>query len=232
MGPRHRRVVRHRRVLLHLQVVQQVLQHRVQWGPMGTTNLRSSQHFHNLQIDQMADRRQKAQDKPGRNILNRPVAGPRGIPTTLWAILDMGRHQEVLTAVLPHLVEAWALRVLVRTAATPGMVWPAPRGSDLRLVLFQLLRRPPGALIASRGFTRWMITPIGGLSSKSCSASWRRRAPPSHSVQPYRKILSISFVYTCTQRNGADIWSAQNRKPGRTLRLNWALEPLRAARTH
>lgn len=107
---------------------------------MGTTNLRSSQHFHNLQIDQMADRRQKAQDKPGRNILNRPVAGPRGIPTTLWAILDMGRHQEVLTAVLPHLVEAWALRVLVRTAATPGMVWPAPRGSDLRLVLFQHLR--------------------------------------------------------------------------------------------
>ena len=67
-------------------------------------------------------------------------------------------------------------------------------------------RRPPGALTASRGFTRWMITPIGGLSSKSCSASWRRRAPPSHSVQPYRKILSISFVYTCTQRNGADIW--------------------------
>ena len=88
----------------------------------------------------MVDRRQKAQDKQGRNILNRPVAGPRGIPTTLWAILDMGRHQEVLTAVLPHLVEAWALLVLVRTAATPGMVWPAPRGSDLRLVLFQLLR--------------------------------------------------------------------------------------------
>lgn len=73
-------------------------------------------------------------------------------------------------------------------------------------VFFPLHRRPPGALIASRGFTRWMITPIGGLSSKSCSASWRRRAPPSHSVQPYRKILSISFVYTCTQRNGADIW--------------------------
>ena len=107
---------------------------------MGSMNLRSSQHFHNLQIDQMADRRQKAQDKPGRNILNRPVAGPRGIPTTLWAILDMGRHQEVLTAVLPHLVEAWALRVLDRMAATPGMVWPAPRGSDLRLVLFQPLR--------------------------------------------------------------------------------------------
>jgi len=89
----------------------------------------------------MVDRRQKAKDKQGRNILNRPVAGlPRGIPTTLWAILDMGRHQEVLTAVLPHLVEAWALLVRVPTAATPGMVWPAPRGSDLRLVLFQLLR--------------------------------------------------------------------------------------------
>ena len=73
-------------------------------------------------------------------------------------------------------------------------------------VFFPLHRRPPGALTASRGFTRWMITPIGDLSSKSCSASWRRRAPPSHSVQPYRKILSISFVYTCTQRNGADIW--------------------------
>ena len=73
-------------------------------------------------------------------------------------------------------------------------------------VFFPLHRRPRGALTASRGFTRWMITPIGDLSSKSCSASWRRRAPPSHSVQPYRKILSISFVYTCTQRNGADIW--------------------------
>ena len=71
---------------------------------------------------------------------------------------------------------------------------------------FPLHRRPPGVLTASRGFTKWMITPIGGPSSKSCSASWRRRAPPSHSVQPYRKILSISFVYTCTQRNGADIW--------------------------
>jgi hypothetical protein len=181
VGPRHQQVVRHRRgALLHLQVVQQVLQHRVQWGPMGSMNLRSSQHFHNLQIDQMAGRRlkAKAKAKQGRNILNRPGAGPRGTPTTLWAILDMGRHQEVLTAVLPHLVEAWALRVLDRMAATPGMVWPAPRGSDLRLVLFQPLRRPPGAQTASRGFTKWMITPIGDLSSKSCSASWRRRAPP------------------------------------------------------
>jgi len=153
--------------------LQAPLPHQAPWDPTVSTNLRSSQHFRNLQIDQMVVRRQKRNsNNQGHNILNRLAAADTHTPKTLWAILDMGdmaRHLEVLIVVPLRLAEVWVPRVRVRMVVTRETAWPVPRGSDLRLVPCQRLRRrPPGARTAFRGFTKWMITLIGGLSSTSC----------------------------------------------------------------
>jgi len=91
--------------------------------------------------------------------------------------------------------------------------------------------RPPMTLVTELSKLKWRIcsgcmrsttTRRGEPGWTSCSASWRRGAPPSASAPPSARTPSTSTGSTSSPRTAAASSSAPTRRRGRTLRPSWA----------